>query len=263
MKEYDVIASLGGDCAVSYQLRHRGLRMTSLPFDWTRMTSPKALEYLICGFQNDFEDLCLKENLEFEGREPIVARGGRIEYPALDKLSGFDFIHLFTRPLTDNGAYDEGDAILKRRISRFVSMLEKAKSALLILATEFAYEDQLALALAQAIRHRFPQLKLSLRLMMFHSERQGVIVQENGDCICRYQRKLDLHYDMVFTSYEWKFLDVVKLSSCPLPAQRKPKGLKGLKYKTWKKFGLELEEQGYACCNMRFWNLDKESSANA
>lgn len=263
MREYDVIASLGGDCAVGYQLRHRGLRRTALPFDWTRMTSPKALEYLVLGFQNDFIDLCAKENLEFEGREPIIARGRRVEYPALDKLSGFDFIHLFTRPLTEAGAYERGRDILMRRISRFVAMLEKAKSALLILATEFAYEDRLAYELAKAIRSRFPQLELSLRLIMFNAGKQEVIAQENGDCICRYQRKLDLHYDMVFTSYEWKFLDTIKLSCYSTPAQRKPKGLEGFKYKLWKKLGLELEEKGHACCNMRFWNLEKETSGNA
>lgn len=260
MKEYDVIASLGGDCAVGYQLRHRGLRMTSLPFDWTRMMSKEPIEYLIRGFQNDFKDLCLKENLTFEGRRHLLIPGGRKEYPAYDTLTGFDFLHLFTKPLTDPGSYPAGRAILDRRIARFISMLGKAKTALLILVTEFAYDEQLARDLAASIRRRFPKLDLTLYLIQFAAKATETIDLGSGDVLCRYQRHLDKHYDMVFTSHEWKFLDTVKLTNLPPPQERKPKGLMRLKYTLWKKYGYELEERGYACCNAKYWHIDKDAT---
>lgn len=44
--------SLGGNCAVSYQMRIRGIRMSAYPFDWSRIKYSKLVRVL----ENNFED---------------------------------------------------------------------------------------------------------------------------------------------------------------------------------------------------------------
>ena len=46
------IVSLGGNCAVSYQLKKYGYRYSSYPFDWCKMN----LDQLNKVLENDFQD---------------------------------------------------------------------------------------------------------------------------------------------------------------------------------------------------------------
>ena len=62
-KEYDAIVSLGGFCGASIQLRARGLRPYSLPFDWLFMEDEQSIKWLTSEVGNDFRSFCLRENL--------------------------------------------------------------------------------------------------------------------------------------------------------------------------------------------------------
>ncbi len=63
IEKFDAIISLGGFCGAAAQLRARGLRPFSLPFDWLVMDSPQTIVYLTKAFERGFDDFCLKENL--------------------------------------------------------------------------------------------------------------------------------------------------------------------------------------------------------
>lgn len=63
-EKYDLICSLGGNCMAASQIRQRGLRVASLPFDWTFIVNDKPLYKLAEGFKNKFKDFLLKENLQ-------------------------------------------------------------------------------------------------------------------------------------------------------------------------------------------------------
>jgi hypothetical protein len=51
IKKSPIIVSLGGNCAISYQLKKLGLRNKSYPFDWCKMSISKLNKVL----ENDFE----------------------------------------------------------------------------------------------------------------------------------------------------------------------------------------------------------------
>ena len=126
MPKYDLIVSLGGNCATAIHLRERGLRMFSLPLDYVFMVDEKPIKYLCEVFRNNFENFCKKENLvELQGDERGDDRTGKMQYK--DEYTGFRLIHHFVRPIEEPGAYEEAKEILNRRINRLLSKIEQHK----------------------------------------------------------------------------------------------------------------------------------------
>lgn len=62
--EYDLIVSLGGNCAAALQLKRRNLRLFSFPFDYLAMQDGRGVNYLAEGFLTDFSNFMLKNNLK-------------------------------------------------------------------------------------------------------------------------------------------------------------------------------------------------------
>ena len=89
--KYDLIASLGANCSVAYELKRRFLRSFSLPFDWLLIDDSRTFAYLARAFRNRFDDFMLKENL-------VELECGDGKYvPYYDKCSGCKFLHFFQR----------------------------------------------------------------------------------------------------------------------------------------------------------------------
>lgn len=253
-REYDLIASLGGNCAAACQMKHRGLRKVALGFDWLAMDDLRTIRYLADALNKGFADLALRENLKV--CLPPIRSNGRKVCRYVDVLTGYRFLHLFHGEVeTDLDEYKRGRATLFRRIDRFMGLLGKAKTALLVLETNFEFDDSEVEKLHEAISQRFPFVDIELYVMMFSSRTQGDRILPGIGVVCRYQRPVDLNYDMQLTSWEWSFLDYVKLAAnnicdCPL----RPTGMLRLKYKLWKHCGKELEDRGYPYVAMRFFN---------
>ena len=55
-KEYDLICSLGGNCAAAHNLRIRNLRTVAYPFDWTYFKSDSAVYKLADNFVDGFKN---------------------------------------------------------------------------------------------------------------------------------------------------------------------------------------------------------------
>ena len=69
--KYNVIISLGKDCACSLYLKQNGLRQESFPFDW--LTQPENRQNLGKRYElifNDFKDFMNKENFRFLPKNP-------------------------------------------------------------------------------------------------------------------------------------------------------------------------------------------------
>ena len=262
-REYDLIASLGGNCAVACQMKHRGLRRVALGFDWLSMDNLRTLRYFAKAMDNGFDDLALKENLGVY--LPPLRNGKEMEYRYEDRLSGYKLLHHFHGEIeTDDGEYERGRRTLLKRIDRFMNLLGESKTALLVLETSFEFDDSEIFKLHEAIARRFPSVDIELYVMMFSAKEQYDKALPGIGTVCRYQRPVDLLYDMQFTSWEWAFLDHVRLSSANTGAcPSRPTGLLRLKYKLWKHCGRELEDRGYPYVAMNFFNGLGSQDANA
>ena len=73
-KTYDMIVSLGGNCYVAVQLRHRGMRPYSLPLDWTYIKGAEYVAKLPELIRTKFADFCIYENMKDIG-EPGMEAG--------------------------------------------------------------------------------------------------------------------------------------------------------------------------------------------
>jgi len=61
--EYDLIVSLGANCSAAANMKRRGLRRCSLPFDWLHVAEDGPLPWLAEHLQDGLSGFCLKENL--------------------------------------------------------------------------------------------------------------------------------------------------------------------------------------------------------
>ncbi|MCR5839069.1 MAG: papain-like cysteine peptidase, partial [Kiritimatiellae bacterium] len=55
---YDLIFSLGGNCAAAHNLKIRRLRPYSLPFDWTYMVDERPIAWLISAIDSHMSGFC-------------------------------------------------------------------------------------------------------------------------------------------------------------------------------------------------------------
>jgi hypothetical protein len=248
-KTYDAIISLGGNCAAASQLRMRGLRPVSLPFDWLAMTDPLAIEFLANEFPAGLPGFFKKENIvPFD----CPHQNGTAPFHYEDSKSRFCFIHHFHRSLSDGG-YEEVRATIGRRLDRMFRLIENGDRILFVLATSFAFDPSLADRLAASFRARWPGKTLDFRFMQFSvsSFDENVLADESfrddGCGIFRYRRPVG-PYDLNLTSYEWSFLDGVVLSS----GRKKFSCIDRKLYHVWKRISQRMMNRGYGCAGMRF-----------
>lgn len=256
-ESYDAIISLGGNCAVCNQLRHRGKRLYSLPLDWTLMTDTRPLEYLPTGIKTRFRDLCLEENLS--EYEPPTNEHGKTTLHVIDSATGFRFIHHFHGALTDSTEYERVHNVQIRRINRMYRTIESAKHVLFILETGFSYDITLAERIREAIAETFPSVEVELYVMQFSAKRCSEEVLHDGLMrVSTFERPINIVYDNQFTGHEWCWMDRLRVGNAPLPEQRRRQGrLFRIIFKCWFAIGKWLERHGAGCACMRFRDFGK------
>lgn len=257
--EYDYIVSLGGNCGVAGQLRHRGLRTCSFPLDWTFMKDDRPVRYLPSGLKSHFSDFCLRENMvEFE---PAANEYGIMKQRLEDSLTGFRFIHHFTSPPNDEIAFKKARAILQKRINRFYEVISKAKHVLFILETSFSYDFSLLSELYQALDNVFPHTKIELVAIQFSAETCKTVDLQDGNIhVMTSERFFNTVYDTQLTAHEWCFMDQLSVKGKLSPREMRKKHLFiKWKYKLWMWLGRSLEHSGAGCANMRFYKFARYS----
>lgn len=260
--KYDLIVSLGGNCAAACQLRMRGLRYFSTPFDWLYMQGPETIEWLTEGFAAGYPDFCQKDNLgPIPGNDAYV---GVAPYRYKDLKSGYCFIHHFHKASIENGGYDDVGNMMHRRINRFFKNIANARRVLFILATNFEYDLALAQKLVMSFRSRYPAVQMDFRFMQFGSSKDDEGVLEGHDENSRaeyfhYVRKIG-DYDFSKTSCEWSFLDVLAINGKSL---RKFSWLDKICYKVWKRMSRYMLEKGLACKGISFRNSRQFADSNS
>ena len=124
--QYDMIASLGGNCSAAHNLRFRNLRTVSLPFDWLYIVDERPIYWFAEYIGNNLSGFCLKENLiEISPDSPewSSSHPDRIQY--IDSGTGYRFVNHFNKRITDDEEYQRVYGALMRRVTRFIEKLSR------------------------------------------------------------------------------------------------------------------------------------------
>lgn len=207
---YDLILSLGGSCAVANQLKTRGLRLFSLPFDWLYCTSPKTLEALSVAFKDDFSMWMLDENLVELPQEAYDKASAKFQYE--DQLTGYRFIHDFRdskeKILTDVREKYE------YRIKRLYEKLTEASSIALCFDSNFGNCQEALLALRDVLLKKFGETKkIDCYWVEFQAECHCVETPVEGFFHYSFTHPKTDYIFGVHPTFEFEFMDAFQLTN--------------------------------------------------
>ena len=248
-KTYDMIVSLGGNCYVAAQLRHRGMRPYSLPLDWTYIKGPEYVAKLPELIRTKFADFCIYENMKDIGEPEMEV--GKPTYKFEDTLTGFGFVHQFHAPLTDKEGFAVDRAIIQKRIDRMYKNVSQSKRVLFVLETSFTFDEAIIRSIYEALRDTFANTEVDLRVMQFGGK--SLVDADIGPHIhfTRHIRPSSLESEVYGTAAEWNWLDELRLANRPKAAElRKRNLIVKWKYSLWKALGKSLQKDGAGCVNL-------------
>jgi len=201
VKQYDLICSLGGNCAAAHNLLHCGLRKFSLPFDWLYILDDGPIYRLSECFENDFKNFCLKENMKPLPEGVNRSHLDREQY--YDTYTGYRFVNHFSKKIEDGG-FPEVKKKITRRISRLLSYIEQGKDILFILATSFEFDLDSVIKLSQTLQEKWPDKNFSFEVLMFCSASDSMTTTGNIT-LRKYTRSMN-NCDFCGFNNEWCFL---------------------------------------------------------
>ncbi|MBO4520194.1 MAG: hypothetical protein J5787_03205 [Alphaproteobacteria bacterium] len=202
-QQYDLVCSLGGNCAAAFQLQCRGKRLFSLPFDWCYVENERPLEYLPEGFADGFKNLALKENLK--------RVDGNKDHPVIyqDCYSGYFFPNHFKEDAEKE--YDGFYKKLRRRTERLLDKIRNARRVLFIFSALIPFDVSRFERLSEKLSQLYPAVHFDFKLISFGCPAEEELTVGNIT-LSRCVRQQNF-YDFYKTNYEWAFLDNVALPS--------------------------------------------------
>ena len=204
-EKYDLICSLGGNCAAAHNLLYKGIRTVAFPFDWTYFNSDEAVYRLVDGFKNNFKNYALKENFK---ELPVNSdHSDKIQYE--DTYGKIIWANHFLYNTDQNANYNEVKEKLDRRFQRLINYVKKAQKILFIFSTSFQIKPDAFLYLISNLNKMYPNKNIEIKVLSFSCEKDYVY-EDRGVKICYYKRKMDLQ-DFDTTNKEWEFLDKVEI----------------------------------------------------
>lgn len=165
-KTYDIAFSMGFSCGGTMALRKAGLQFASYPLDWIGAPGVvRSAEMVVSGFAGWFE----RSDLQL-----VNVRGGSFQTNVyLNRRTGFGFPHDFSRFQTFEEAFPPTAEKYARRVSRFLSALDGAKTALVVYIErpiDRRAPDGDLVAARRILSERYPAV--SFDLIYFH-RREG------------------------------------------------------------------------------------------
>ncbi len=124
MKEYDIVYSIGSNCACAIYLNKNNLRKISGPFDWLTGADFKSRIALIL---NDFDGFMNIEDFEAVFQDRSVEN----EY-YINKKTNFSFLHDFPKNVALKDCFEEVKQKYDRRIARFYRNINENSKVLLV-----------------------------------------------------------------------------------------------------------------------------------
>lgn len=202
--QYDLICSLGGNCAAAHNLLIRDLRPASYPFDWTYFNSDEAVYVLVNGFKDGFKNYMLKDNLKELPVNP--SHSDRIQYE--DLFGKIVWANHFSYNEDRNENYNKVKATFDRRFSRLLDSIQASQKILFLFCTSFFIKPDSFLFLIDALKELYPGKLFQIKVVSFDCAKDSIHNNENLE-IFYYNRKIH-DYDFLKTSFEWSFLDTIK-----------------------------------------------------
>lgn len=151
-KKYNIIYSLGADCACAIYLNKNDLRKTSGPFDWlTHAPLANRLELII----QDFKDFFNFEDVKLLPRDGPIPHDEYYDYYENLKNS-FYYYHDFPKSIPLETAFKTAKEKYQRRISRFTKNIVASEKVLLVwLAHNHVTHDDLIKDLCHQITQKY------------------------------------------------------------------------------------------------------------
>lgn len=200
-KSFDLVVSLGGNCAAAHQLKYKNFRTKSYPFDWTYFTSDEAVYKLITGFKENFKNYALKKNFKELPVNP--SHPDRIQYK--DNYGEIIWANHFSYNKNKNSDYEQVKEKLDRRFKRLVDSIKEAKRILFIFSVSFKISPDAFLKLIDTLYTIYPDKHFEIKVLSFDASKNSVF--KNKDVEIFYYRRLINNQDFDTTNKEWDFLN--------------------------------------------------------
>lgn len=126
--KYDIVYSIGHDCACSMYLKKHNLRVVSGPLDWLTSVPAHMRFNLIL---NNFENFMNMDDFEFVEKNPNIANDDTCDYYK-NKRTGLYFYHDFPTGVPLCQSYPTVAEKYARRIERFYSNIRTHENVLLV-----------------------------------------------------------------------------------------------------------------------------------
>jgi len=210
MEEYDLICSLGANCSVANELKRRGLRQIALPFDWTWFNQAESIKSLTEGFNCDFSNFMIKENLrKLENEEYSNWHSDRWQYE--DTNTKVRYYNHFYKTENEEAEQQRVIEVFRKRCKKLDYLLQNSKKILLILSVINDIETKYVKELLQTIQNKYPSCEINIHFQAFNCT-ENECYQDGNLKVAKYKREENV-YDYLQTNWEWRFLDKIKLSS--------------------------------------------------
>lgn len=181
--KFDLIVSIGEDCACTSYLRRFNLQEYSYPFDWlTKASFQTRIDLLI----NDFANFLNKENIHFMEKPTGVNVDNNHDYYK-DVLLDFYFYHDFR---TDNIFDDEFIKVkdkYERRIKRLYQSISDSKNILFVWWSRDKQQDEsLIIDSYQKLKDKFRNKNIYLLLIEPSEDYMEKVLCDGQVSIIRY-----------------------------------------------------------------------------
>ncbi len=151
-KPYDIIYSLGTDCACASYLAANNLRSTAGPFDWLTNASLDTRLNLIL---DDFNNFMIFEDIISLPKDPDVLNDRNHDYYQ-NVRNGFYYYHDFPANIDIKDSFNSVKEKYDRRIKRFYQKIVTSRRVLLVwLAHNQIIDDFITKELCQKIAAKF------------------------------------------------------------------------------------------------------------
>ncbi len=213
--KYDCIISLGGNCAVANNLKFRGLRQYSLPFDWLLEYTPDFLENACTHIEERFSRWLHLENLIFYNLSREEGFYGR--HKVLDTGAERIFLHDFCQAPLSKEEFDSVKEKYARRIERFYTKIYEARNVLFcVFVTKAQISKERLISCKRRLEKVFPNKEINFFAVILESNKSELQEWENEGIYISYVARAINIYDYANKSstYEWQWLD-----KCGITAQ--------------------------------------------
>ncbi len=181
-QKFDLIISIGADCACTSYLRRFNLQNSTYPFDWIVLAPFQTMLDMI---GNHFENFINIEDFE---KLPLAAATSHSSY--VNKRTKYAFYHDFSSTQSLEECFPEVHARYERRINRMYEEIDKASSLLFVWRSRDKQLDEDTLKGAHAtLSSQFPSKDIKL-LIIEHKEVEDELMTHISEGI------LKIEYDI-------------------------------------------------------------------